>query len=203
MGTMTAAMIESRRRGGLTRARQFTAESQAAASRAQTSDSKRRAGKVGAEVTLQKHGAITLVEKLVAYRREHPSRPEQAGINLLTYGLGLEEVQDSSEAFGQFFEREVPVDEHGLLRLDLGNRYHRWGIEIRGSIHDWVGDQAHEAQRLATIEANGWSVMVIDEPDLVNSAGRARFAFGLQALVEGHIRRAIDRDLLRRGGAPL
>lgn len=185
-------MQEARRRGGLTRAKQFTAASQAAASRAQSRESKVRAARAGAQVTLARHGAITLVEKLVAYRLAKPSRPEQAGIALLAGELEMTEIRDSTVAQGSYFEREVPVDAQGLLRLDLGNRHDRWAIEIRGGCHNLWDTPAHEAARMETIRAAGWAVLVIEEADLVNSSGRARYALGLVERVRAFIQQAIE-----------
>jgi very-short-patch-repair endonuclease len=151
-------------------------------------------------VTLERHGAKVLVEKLVKYRLAHPSKPEVACDDLLK-ALGYCEVECSTADHLEEYERECPVDVDGLLRLDFGSRYWRWAIEVRGGCHDVWDTEAHEASRLETIHAAGWSVLTIRDVDLVNSKGNARYAWGVASQVQEHIQKAIAArfNAVRRG----
>jgi len=117
-----AWLSEIGRRGGKTRAEQFTPQSQRHARRGVSSESCRRNGAKGARRTIELHGYKALFEGCRRKRLVNPSPCELVMIGLLKT-LGLKH------------EREYCLGET-LFTLDFYIASCRLGIEVDGSIHD-------------------------------------------------------------------
>jgi hypothetical protein len=154
---------EACRRGGLTRARQFTSESQKAARAKVSSESCVRNGAKGARATISKYGYAHFYRLARAWRLEHPSSHEQQVMAILA-DLGYAEDQD--------YEREYePFGPDCYVCVDIAFIDRKLAIEVNGKVHhDPLFENpnapntraANEARRLAHLGKAGWRVLVID-----------------------------------------
>jgi very-short-patch-repair endonuclease len=119
---LRAYRSEIGKRGGLTRAKQFTPASQRAARRKVSSASCSANGKKGAEKTIALHGYKALFEGCRRSRLANPSSNELVMMGLL-------------KTLKLRYEREYVLGET-LYTLDFHVAAHRLGIEVDGSIHD-------------------------------------------------------------------
>ena len=157
---MTPEQIEARRRGGRTRAAQFTADSQRQARASVKRESLVRAGQRGARTTIERYGIERLVELSRQRRLEKPSAPEAALIDLLL---------DLGETAGLTYEREYyPLGPAALLTVDFAWAAERKAVEVFGEVHSLFGDPGADSARLARLRAAGWSVLVVEAADLDN-----------------------------------
>lgn len=95
---------EACRRGGLARAAQFTTESQRAAREKVQPESLRASGRKGWMATASKYGADVAAKQLAAWRREHPTKPEQIVIEWLDgWGIAYQREDPFTASNGTFY----------------------------------------------------------------------------------------------------
>lgn len=156
---------EACRRGGLARAAQFTSESQRAAREKVRPESLRANGRKGWLATASKYGADVAAKQLAAWRREHPTKPEQIVIGWLD-GLGIA------------YQREDPITaSNGTFYVDFRLADGR-AIEVDGAIwhrNDPLhGDdrEGRDRAKNAALRESGIDTLRLSEADVNKGTAR-------------------------------
>lgn len=154
---------ETARAAGLKRAKQFTAESQSRASRAQSSETKAKAGKRGAAACIQKYGREFFFNKVVANLKAHPTTGEIFLASILTE-LGIS------------YEFNAPLEGKWIVDFLIGEDV----IEFNGTMHaSKFYDTAQHERKIAGLKASGRRVLEIDDAGLATAADTIREFLGV------------------------
>lgn len=155
---MTPAQIEARRRGGLTRARQFTRDYQRAVASCKPREQLVKAGRAGWEALVAAKGVEYAARQAAKWRRKHPSALEQAVMTWLDeHGVSYEREAEINLSAGVFFA-DFKLEDGRLIEVD--------GVA-------WHGDEAVRAdaaerdriRRLAIHEA-GYTTLHLTEQEI-------------------------------------
>lgn len=113
---------------------------------------RQRAGRRGFEATGKMKGYAKAHEKVMEWRRKHPSGPEQAVIEIL-------------ERLNVPFGREYPVNGSWLsLDFVLGDVDHKIAIEVNGHQHKasfGENEPRRHKEKMETLRQQGWTVLVL------------------------------------------
>lgn len=155
----------ARRRGGLSRAAQFTPESQRAARAQVRPESLAANGRKGWLATAAKHGKDVAAKQAANWRRNHPTRPEQIVIEWLNeLGVAYQREDPVGASFGTFY-----VD----FRLADGR-----AIEVDGAIwhrNDPLHGEDREGRdraKNAAFDEAGITVLRLAEADVNKGTAR-------------------------------
>jgi len=124
-----------------------------------TRQSLSEAGRKGYDVTLARYGPDFVLDRVAAWRRDHPSREEERLHTVLAH-IGVDPYKTEYRVAALRVWADVAWPEHGQI------------IEVYGGVHfgplfDPDGTiSAHDRERKERIEAQGWEVLVVTDEDL-------------------------------------
>ncbi len=119
----TQAQIEASRKGGLSRAKQFTPQYQSAVASCKPREQLVRAGRAGWEALVARHGVEYAARQAAKWRLKHPSALEQAVMTWLDeHGVSYEREAEITLSAGAFFA-DFKLEDGRLIEVD-GEPWH-------------------------------------------------------------------------------
>lgn len=136
-----------------------------------SSESCAQNGRKGYRATVAKYGRFFAIEKLQKYRLDHPSKLEQALIDLLR------------EMDAPAYEREFLIQaDDVMLLVDFAWPGRRLAVEVNGELHEkFEHKRKRDWAKAAVLEAEGWRLLILNHRDIAR-AGYAvdQIRFGLK-----------------------
>jgi very-short-patch-repair endonuclease len=155
--------LDGCRRGGATRAQSLTSEHQRAARAKVKRESLITAGARGAAVTLERYGAEFRAECLAEHRRLHPSNLELIVLRWLVE-LRAPFKRDAPIDGGRFYADFIV----GKTALEVDGRHWHTNNEHHGEDRE-----ARDHEKDKALRAAGYSVVRLDEKDVLDGSSRA------------------------------
>lgn len=155
---MSPEQIEARRRGGLTRARQFTRDYQRAVASCKPREQQVRAGRAGWEALVAAKGVEYAARQAAKWRRKNPSSLEQAVMTWLDeHSVTYEREAEITLSAGVFFA-DFKLEDGRLIEVDGGAWHGEGAISAERAERDRI-------RRLAIRDA-GYEVLHLTEAEI-------------------------------------
>lgn len=155
---MSPEQIEARRRGGRTRAKQFTREYQSAVASCKPREQLVRAGRAGWEALVAAKGVAYAARQAARWRRKNPSRLEQAVMTWLDeHGVTYEREAEITLSAGVFFA-DFKLADGRLIEVD--------GVAWHGEASVREGQAERDRIRRLAIRDAGYEVLHLTEAEI-------------------------------------